>query len=83
MSSDRSAVRKKYQEEYKKIMRSIPKNKRMPFSKFYKQIRQTSNMMKAKNLTRLPTGETVAAVSEEVDMTGLDDIFVNPEEDMG
>lgn len=78
MSKKNALSRKKYLEQYKAMMKGVPKRQRPPFSKVYRQIKQ--NEMLAEKTTRLPTGETVATVIEDVDMSELDDIFVDVEE---
>lgn len=77
--ADNRIIRRKYREQYKELMKNIPRRQRPPFSKVYKQIRQNEAM--ASKTRRLATGETVAEVTEDVDMSGLDDIFVDVEEE--
>ena len=77
MSKSNKLLRSNAKIEYKKLMKNIPKGQRPSFSQVYKRIRQ-SQVAATKTL---PTGEVVAPVTEDVDMSELDDLFVEAIED--
>lgn len=76
MSNATRLIRQKAKEEYKKIVKGMPKKQRPTFSQVFKQIRQGH-----RGATRvLPSGEVVAPKADDVDMSELDDLFIDAEE---
>ena len=77
MSKGNKLVRQKYKEQYKEMMKGIPKKQRPTFSQVFRQIRVGEPKVAT---TTLPNGEVVAPVVEDVDMNELDDLFAEAEE---
>lgn len=68
--SSRAFERARLKKEYKKIMKNIPKSKRLPFSAVYKQIKEDK---RAQKLT--------SQVASTETFEELDDIFIDVEDE--